>query len=70
VWHCRRFGPGVLPAGGGIWDQEPGKLERMAICEDAFYSYYEFRHLEAGTGAKWQRSNPHKWEIVKEMLGL
>lgn len=67
-WDQRRYG--VLPYAGGLVDQEPGLLRRMAILGDAYDAYYEYWHLEAGTGAEWQRRNPLMWAIVEDIEGL
>lgn len=66
AWQHDRWG--VLPDAGGARDQEPGRLMRMAIAIDAFRLWEEYEHLEPGTGAAWQRSNPRRWARVEELI--
>ena len=59
-----------MPNAGGWLDQEAGLLERQEICVEAYQAYADFKRIEPGTGADWQRRNPHKWAIVADYLGL
>jgi hypothetical protein len=68
AWQCERTG--ALPRAGGVLDQEPGQLRRMAIAHDAYRVWVEYMSIVPGTGAEWQRRNPGMWKIVEEIEGL
>lgn len=68
AWQQRRYG--VLPEAGGLLDQEAGLLNRMALHADAYDAWAEYTSLVAGSGAEWQRRNPHKWRLVLEIMRL
>ncbi len=63
VFDFRRWG--VLPYGGGLWDQPVGLLGRMALAEDLFHAWMEYRTLRPGELGKWTRENPSAWQLVK-----
>lgn len=65
MWQCKRRG--ALPGSGGILDQEAGLLDRMAICEDAFYTVAEYKRLPAGGGSAWGKRNPAGMELIVEL---
>lgn len=66
AWQCERTG--ALPRAGGVLDQEPGLLLRMAIAHDAYRLWDEYINIEPGKGAEWQRRNPQKWKLIEPMI--
>jgi hypothetical protein len=66
VWQCKRRG--ALPGPGGILDQEVGLLDRMAVCEDAFYTLIEYNALPAGQGSAWGKRNPKKQAFIVGLM--
>ena len=57
-----------MPAVGGILDQEAGLLDKMALCEDAFYTVYEYVNLPPGRAAAWGKANPKKRQFVVDLM--
>ena len=65
MWQCKRRG--ALPGSGGILDQEAGLLDRMAICEDAYYTVADYKRLPPGTGSAWGKRNPDGLALILEL---
>lgn len=63
--QCKRRN--ALPGPGGILDQEAWLLERMAICEDAFYTVLDYKRQPAGGGSAWGKRNPTGMEFIVEL---